>query len=302
MGNEVGLGICEIDPKKKYYKAAGYKGALKAHYEYIEEGRRPWLYRNAGASVALFNDVMPYPRICAHRGFSKVAPENTMPAFGAAVAMGAEEIEFDLWWTRDGEIVSCHDSTLERVSNGAGKVYEHTLEELKALDFGSKFGPDFEGLKIVTFEEILKKLAGRVIMNVHIKTLTDIYDSEIMKKIVALVRRYDCQRHVYFMIRHDGVIRQFMEYAPDIPVCVGHLPERPYEIVERAIALGAKKVQLFKPYFDENTVKKAKAHGIRCNVFYADDPEEAKRYLAMGVDTVLTNSYLSIARALGLDK
>ena len=52
---------------------------------------------------------MPYPRVCAHRGFSTIAPENSMPAFGAAVAMGAEEIEFDLWYTKDGEIVSIFD-------------------------------------------------------------------------------------------------------------------------------------------------------------------------------------------------
>ena len=46
--------------------------------------------------------TMPYPRVCAHRGFNTIAPENSLPAYGAAVAMGAEEIEFDLWFTKDG--------------------------------------------------------------------------------------------------------------------------------------------------------------------------------------------------------
>ena len=58
---------------------------------------------------------MPYPRVCAHRGFNTIAPENTMPAFAAAIALGAEEIEFDLWATKDGELVTAHDSKLERV-------------------------------------------------------------------------------------------------------------------------------------------------------------------------------------------
>ena len=110
-----------------------------------------------------------------------------------------------------------------------------------------------------------------------------------MKKIVGLVRQYDCEKHVYFMISHDGVIRKFRDYAPDIPVCVGHRSDRPYEIVDRAIELGAGKVQLFKPYFDLSMIDKAKDHGIKLNVFYADDPEEAEKYLDMGVDTVLTN-------------
>ena len=106
------------------------------------------------------NDIdMPYPRTCAHRGFNTVAPENSMPAFGAAVALGAEEIEFDIWSTSDGVLVSCHDSTLERVSDGEGKIYERTYEELLKLDFGAKSGEKFRGLKIATFEDILKKFA-----------------------------------------------------------------------------------------------------------------------------------------------
>ena len=107
MKSRVGLGVCEIEPTEKYYKAAGHNGALKPHYEYIEEGRRPWLYRNGGPSVVRPDDRMSYPRLCAHRGFNTVAPENSMPAFGAAVALGAEEIEFDIWSTKDGVLVSC---------------------------------------------------------------------------------------------------------------------------------------------------------------------------------------------------
>ena len=151
MESRVGLGVCEIDPKNKYYKPAGHLGKLKSHYEYIEEGRRPWLYRNGGASIVPFDDVMKYPRLCAHRGFNTVAPENSMPAFGAAVALGAEEIEFDLWSTLDGVLVSCHDSTLDRVSDGSGKIYDHTYEELLQFDFGAKYGNKFKGLKIPTF-------------------------------------------------------------------------------------------------------------------------------------------------------
>ena len=144
MKSEIGVASADIDPHAKYYKAAGFKGAQKAHYEYIEEGRRPWLYRNGGASVVPFDKYMPYPRLCAHRGFNTVAPENTMPAFGAAVAMGAEEIEFDLWATRDGELVAAHDPELERVSNGLGNIWDHTLAELKQLDFGVKFGEKYK--------------------------------------------------------------------------------------------------------------------------------------------------------------
>ena len=126
-------------------------------FEYIEKGRRPWKYRPAGPAMVRHDTLMPYPRICAHRGFNSVAPENSMPAFGAAVAMGAEEIEFDLWETADGEIVSIHDPVLDRVSNGSGKIWEYTLDELREFDFGIKYGEAFSGMRIATFEDILKK-------------------------------------------------------------------------------------------------------------------------------------------------
>ena len=174
MKSEIGIASAEINPHEKYYKPAGFRGQPKAHYEYIEDGRRPWLYRNGGASVVPFDKYMPYPRLCAHRGFHTIAPENTMPALGAAVAMGANEIEFDLWSTADGELVTAHDEELERVSNGKGKVTEHTLAELKALDFSGRFGEEYKDLRLPTFEEILRKFAGRVVMNIHVK----IWDSD----------------------------------------------------------------------------------------------------------------------------
>ena len=299
LKNQVGLGICEIDPKEKYYKAAGHQGTIKSHYQYIEEGRRPWLYRNGGASVVPFDSVMKYPRICAHRGFNTIAPENSLPAFGAAVALGAEEIEFDIWSTTDRVLVSCHDGSLERVSDGSGKVYNHTYEELLTLDFGVKHGEKFRGLKIPTFEEILQKFAGRVIMNIHVKIWDANFADDMMEEIVALIRKYDCAKHVYFMTTNDEIIKKLMRYAPDISVCVGWDGNKePLSIVERAIALGAPKVQLFKPYFNQQSVDMAHEHGILCNVFWADDPEEAIQYREMGIDCILTNDYLAIKNAL----
>lgn len=299
MKNEVGIATCEINPKEKYYKSAGYMGKLKSHYEYIEEGRRPWLYRNAGASVIPFEDKLKYPRLCAHRGFNTVAPENSMPAFGSAVALGAEEIEFDIWTTKDGVLVSSHDSTLERVSNGTGKIYEHTYSELLELDFGVKHCDKFAGLKICTFQEILQKFASRVIMNIHVKIWDEHFDNPMIEEIVSLVRKYDAQNHIYFMTTNDEIIKRVIEYAPDLRVCVGWDGNKePNSIVERAIKLGAYKVQFFKPYFTKEAIELAHKNGILCNVFYADDPNEARKYIEMGIDTVLTNDYLAIKNAV----
>lgn len=298
--NGVGFFAAEFDPHKKYLKPMGYLNPDGLHCDYIEQGRRPWKYRPAGSAVIRDDKNLPFPRICAHRGFSTVAPENSMPAFGAAIALGAQEIEFDLWSTADGEIVSIHDPTLERVSDGSGKVYEKTLAELEQLDFGSRFSPRFKGLKIVKFEEILRHFAGQVIMNVHVKDIDDVSepDERIMKRIIELIDKYDNRRYVYFMSSNTQLLKQMGRLAPDIARCVGEREH--FEIVNRAIELGIDRVQLFKPYFNEEMIAKAKQHGIKLNVFWSDDPEEAKRFIAMGVDCILTNDYLNIKNALGI--
>ena len=291
MKSEIGVASAEIDPHAKYYKAAGFKGALKAHYDYIEEGRRPWLYRNGGAGVVAFDRYMPYPRLCAHRGYNTVAPENTMPAFGAAVAMGAEEIEFDIWATKDGEMVTAHDPGLERVSDGVGAIWEHTLSELKALDFGSRFDAKFKDLRIPTFEEILRKLAGRVIMNIHVK-IWDVEDSDLkIEEIASLLEKYDCTRHVYFMSTNTAALLKMRERLPQALYCQG-AGKGNAAMIEAAIENGFDKVQIvsWHPY-DKEMIERCHAHGIKVNFCQCDKVEDARRLLDMGVDCILTNDF-----------
>lgn len=292
MKSRVGMEVVDIDVGKKYYKPAGFGNPPASHYEYIEKGRRPWKYRPAGSAIVRHDSIMPYPRVCAHRGFNTVCPENSMPAFGAAVAMGAEEIEFDLWYTKDGEIVSIHDGSLERVSDGEGMVFDHTYEELLKYDFGFKHSEKFKGMKILKFEEILKKFSCHTIMNIHVKTVDNDceYDRDLLEKIVGLIDKYDCRKYVYFMSGNDNFLRLAKEVAPDICRCCG-AGKAPWDIVERAIEYDCKKVQLFKPYFNQEMIDKAHKNGIVCNVFWSDDEEETRKFLDMGIDTILTNDY-----------
>lgn len=299
MYSKVGMETVDIDPTEKYYKPGGFNNPLMAHYEYIEKGRRPWKYRPGGSAIVRHDAIMPYPRVCAHRGFNTVAPENSMPAFGAAVALGAQEIEFDLWYTTDGVVVSCHDRKLSRVSDGEGFVNEMTYPELLKYDFGVKFGEKFKGLKILTFEEILKKFSSHVVMNIHIKTVDNKHpaDENFLKEIIRLIDKYDCRKYVYFMSGNDSVLAQLGKLAPDITRCVG-AGDEPWKIVDRAIKLDCKKVQLFKPYFTLEMIVKAHKNGIVCNVFWSDEPEETEKFLDMGIDTILTNDYLVISKVL----
>ncbi|MBR2948400.1 MAG: hypothetical protein IKC46_00910 [Lachnospiraceae bacterium] len=308
LGNTVGCGTAEIDPHKRYLKPAGFGNPDAPHHHYIENGRRPWKYRPAGPAIVLPDDLMPYPRMCAHRGFSTIAPENSLPAFGAAVALGAHEIEFDLWASKDGEIISLHDDCLDRVSTGSGFIYDLTYEELKQFDFGIKHGTEFEGLGVLRLEELLEKLAGHTVMNVHIKHVndTDPLPEATLQKIIDHIDRYDCRKWCYFMSGNPAILEQLQRLAPDIDRCAGADGNAPCEdLVDKALKYGCTKIQLFKPFFGHNepdylekAVAKAHANGIRCNIFWSDDPEETKRYLEMGIDTILTNDFQRNANVL----
>jgi glycerophosphoryl diester phosphodiesterase len=96
----------------------------------------------------------------AHRGYSAVAPENTLPAFAAAVRAGATHVEFDVRTTADGVPVVVHDRTLDRTTTGAGPVSDLSFSEIAGLDAGAWFSPAYADVRVPTLAETLDLLAG----------------------------------------------------------------------------------------------------------------------------------------------
>ena len=144
-------------------------------------------------------------------------------------------------------------------------------------------------------EDILKKFACHCVMNVHLKTEGD--KPEYLDKVIALIKKYDCEKHAYLMISQDSLLERLQREYPDIKRCCGANKDK-WAIVDRAIKYGCQKVQLFKPYFNQEMIDKAHEHGIICNVFWSDDPDETRRFLDMGIDVILTNDYNRIAQVV----
>ena len=97
------------------------------------------------------------------------------------------------------------------------------------------------------------------------------------------------------MSGNDYVLEQLQNMAPDLCRCCGG-GDAPYEMVERAIKYGCKKIQLVKGKFTPEMIEKAHENGIICNVFWSDDEEETEKFLDMGIDTILTNDYGRISQ------
>jgi glycerophosphoryl diester phosphodiesterase len=94
----------------------------------------------------------------AHRGYSSVAPENTLPALAGAVLAGATVVEFDVRTTADGVPVVIHDRTVDRTTSGSGQVWDLMLDEVRSLDAGGWFSPAFAGVRVPLLAEVLDLL------------------------------------------------------------------------------------------------------------------------------------------------
>jgi glycerophosphoryl diester phosphodiesterase len=144
--------------------------------------------------------------LIAHRGYSDLAPENTLPAFDLAIERGFPHIELDLQLTRDGVPVVMHDDNVDRTTSGKGPLRAYTLDEIRALSAGSWFtatdagrAGDFTTARVPTFEEVLERYAGRAHLHVELKS----EEQDLADRIAPLFARYGwdgtaAQRRAWF--------------------------------------------------------------------------------------------------------
>ncbi len=125
--------------------------------------------------------------IVGHRGARAFCPENTILSFRKAIELGVDGIEMDINMTSDGHLVVIHDTTVDRTTNSTGEVSGYTLRELKKLDAGSHFSPEYAGERIPTFEEFLDLVKDKnLLLNVEIKD----YRTSVIDKTIKLLEDY----------------------------------------------------------------------------------------------------------------
>lgn len=231
---------------------------------------------------------MQAPLIIAHRGASKQAPENTMTAFQKALELRAGGIELDVHLSRDGFLVVTHDETLERTSNGKGKVGDKTLDELKSLDFGSWFSHEFRDERIPTLDEVLWLISGwDGLLNIEIKNGPVFYPG-IEKAVADAVVRYNrTNRTIVSSFNHYSLV-EIRKYNPEIktaPLYMAGIFE-PWEYARR---MGAAAIHPIFYNIVPEVMKGCKENNIMVNPFTVDDPEHIRAIACAGVDGIITN-------------
>ncbi len=144
-------------------------------------------------------NYLPKPKngniyIVAHRGAHLGIPENTLAAYQKAIDLGCDFVEIDVRQTKDGQIVSIHNSTIDAYVEGkTGKVSDFTLAELKALDIGSRIGPEWKNERIPTIEEILQLCRGQIGIYLDLK-------EPLVAQLVPIIIKHGMERDVFWCI------------------------------------------------------------------------------------------------------
>ncbi len=231
---------------------------------------------------------MEMPLVWAHRGASAQFPENTLKAFEEAVLAGADGIELDIQMSSDGEIVVIHDETLERTSDGTGWVKDHTLQELKRMDF-SKTRPECGISRIPAMKEVLALLKDTdVTVNIELKTGIVDYDG-IEEKIIAMVHSHGMEDRVVYSSFNHATIMNIKRIDPKARVAFLYA-DGPLGIVDYALCHGV--TRLHPAVYNlrlEDLPKRARENGIELNVWTVDGEELLDLCQKAGVHAVITN-------------
>ena len=227
--------------------------------------------------------------VIAHRGFSGRAPENTVAAIREAIAIGADMAEIDVTLTADERVVVIHDETLQRTTNGSGNVGDYSFDEIRSLDAGSWFAPQFAGEKVPTLGEVLDTTKGRILLNVEIKS--EAVDRGISDKVAATIMERGMTDQVVVSSFSPTALEQMHIVAPEIRTAVLYNKEfqRGQDPVEIVRGLGASAFNIRGSRLKAKMLRSCREHGIPVAVYTVDKPKKMKRWVKKKIDAIFTN-------------
>ncbi len=230
------------------------------------------------------------PLNLAHRGASRIAPENTLRAFRLALELGADGFELDVHLSRDGIPVVLHDADLRRTTDGSGRVWEKTVAELKALDAGAWKDPRFAGERIPTLDEVFEAFGDQVLYNIELKIFTP-WSVRWVRAVVERVRRYGLAGRVLLSSFNPLALRWAWRLAPEIPRGLLVDPESPLPLRRAWFAFLAphEARHLHVRMIDERTIRWCRRRGYAVVAWTVNETEEMRRLIRLGVAAIITD-------------
>ena len=219
-----------------------------------------------------------------HRGARGHAPENTFASFNRGVELGANVVETDVHLSRDGEVVIIHDETVDRTTDGKGLVKNMTVAELKKLDAGAWFDPQYAGECIPTLAELLAWAHDRIPLAIEIKN-GPLYYPGIAAKVIRLLREHGMVGQALLISFDHFVLREAKMLEPKVATGILYVG-RLVDPVSAANAAGVAALHPQWAYVTPDLVETAHAAGLAVSPWVGNDVATIRHLDRMGVDSI----------------
>ena len=218
-----------------------------------------------------------------------------MTAFRKAFEAGADGIEFDARLTADGQIVVMHDATVDRTTNGKGKVRNLSFAEIRNLDAGLKKGMVFENERVPMLEEVLAELGGKLLLNIELCNYEEGYERTRANETVELIEKYNLVDSVIVSsFRFNNLV-----YVKDLNpgISCGLLALQGFKgIIARNLLNHSVSVDALHPHYtdvSENMIRREQQCGRKIRAYTVSDPKDIRHMYDMGADAIFTDDPLS---------
>ncbi len=236
-------------------------------------------------------DLVPDVAVTAHRGASLYAPENTMAAFRGALDAGANYVELDVQHARDGQIVVIHDRDFMRVGGDPRRVGELTVDELATIDIGKGFGAAFSGERAPLLVDVIALARGKMKINIELKY--NVPDPGLAPAVIELLKRENFLDQVVITSLDPDALRQVESIEPALQT--GHIVTAS---VGNVLLTEADFLSMSSARATPSLVRRAHAAGKEVHVWTVNKPEVMLRMIEAGVDNVITDDPVLLARVL----
>lgn len=250
--------------------------------------------------------------VIAHRGGPGLNPENTLVAFKKAEELGTDVIELDIHTSKDGEIVIMHDDTIDRTTNGTGKVRDYTLAELKGFDAGYNWTADGsktfpfrgKGLQIPTLTEVVTEIKNTGII-IEIKQ----EEPSLIKPLSELIKKNVLENKVIVASFSNKALTEFRSAMPKVATSTNKSEAVRFYFLNKfflagfyspnAVALQVPEYYLGKKIISERFAKTAKKQNLEVHTWTINEVEDMKRMISLGVEGIVTDYPDRLLKLLG---
>jgi glycerophosphoryl diester phosphodiesterase len=234
-------------------------------------------------------------QIVAHRGSSADRPENTLASVRRAIEAGATAVEVDVRSTRDGHLVILHDATLDRTTNGAGPVAEKTLAEVRQLEAGSWFAPEYRDERIPTLKEVLGVCRDRVDVLIDLKEEGD----DFARVVAAEVKSHGSPKQTIMGVRSTEQARLFHQLLPEARQ-LGLIPSP--HMIESFAEARVEMIRLWPKWLSEDTslARRVRDAGAKLHLNGSTgEPDEIRPLLKFKPDSLSSDDPARLLKTLG---